>query len=342
MANRSPDKSGDLSFSEVLAGLANEQVPIPARLLYSLSGLEGEELEEIGKTWSILSPQRKLNLLEDLETLAEANTVMHFDDVAKIGLTDADEEIRTVAIRSLWQSGREELIPTFISILTEDTSPKVRAQAASALGRFVLLGELGEIAPERQSQIEQQLLATMESAEGEPLTRRRALESLAYSSNPRVEGLIEDAFDFGDEEMKASALFAMGRAADDRWAPQIIESLDDPDPTVGIEAIRSAGKLEINEALLTLLTLLFDEDSDIRLAAAWSLSQIGDKEAAIALAALQERTESDDEIDLIEDAIENLNFAEDIADMSILNFSEEDLESLANPSEDHSESEEDA
>ncbi len=331
MEDQTPESTEDLAFSEVLTSLANEQQPVPAKLLYRLSGLEGQELHDFGKAWAAFSAQRKLNLLEDLEILAESNTVMHFDDVAHFGLADDDEAVRIFAIRSLWQSRETKLIPIFIELLNEDNSQQVSAQAAAALGRFILLGELGELSSKRQSDIEQQLLAVMESANDQPAIRRRALESLAYSSNPRVEGLIEDAYDFGDEEIKASALFAMGRNADDRWTPQVIESLDDPNPELSIEAIRSAGELEINEALPNLINSLFDEDGDIRLAAAWSLSQIGGKEATEALADFQDRSEDEDEIDLIEDAIENLTFGEDIADMKILNFSEDDLDNLANP-----------
>jgi HEAT repeat protein len=335
MEDRTPESAENLAFSEVLASLGNEQEPVPAKLLYRLSGLEGQELLDFSKAWAAFSTQRKLNLLEDLEILAESNTVMHFDDVAALGLDEDDEAVRILAIRSLWQSSESKLIPIFISLLNEENSPQLSAQAAAALGRFILLGELGEISSDQKSEIEQQLLAIMDSDNDQPEIRRRALESLAYSSNPRVEGLIEDAYDFGDEEIKASALFAMGRNADDRWAPQVIESLDDPNPDLSIEAIRSAGELQINEALPTLINSLFDEDGDIRLAAAWSLSQIGGKDATDALADFQDRSEDEDEIDLIEDAIENLTFGEDIADMNILNFSEDDLDNLANPPADN-------
>jgi len=74
--------------------------------------------------------------------------------------------------------------------------------------------------------------------------------------------------------------------------------------------------------------------SDLRLVAAWSLSKIGGKEVAEALVALQERSENEDEIDLIEDAIENLTFTEESEEPALLDFSEEDLEDLANPTKD--------
>jgi HEAT repeat protein len=332
MVDQPSEASEELSFSEIITALEDEQKAIPARILYGLSGLEGDEFTEFSESWPGLSAQRRLALLEDLELLAEANTVMHFDAIGRLALNDTEEEIRVLAIRSLWQSQREDLIPVLIGIMNHDDSPAVRAQAASALGPFVLLGELGNISKESLTACEENLLAIMDMEDENPLVRRRALESLGYSSNQRVAGLIEDAFDFGDENLQASALYAMGRTADDRWAAQVLESLDDPNQTLSKEAIRAAGELEISDAMLPLLNLLYDEESEIRLVAAWSLSQIGGKDAVEALAELQERSESEDEIDLIEDAIENLNFGAEIEDLNLLDFSQEDIEELANPS----------
>lgn len=334
MADQPSDGGEELSFSEVIATLKDEQNAVPARILYRLSGLEGDELAEFTQSWPALSTQRRLALLEDLELLAEANTVMHFDAIDRLALEDSEEDIRILAIRSLWQSQQEDLIPILLSIINQDSSAAVRAQAASALGPFVLLGELGNISQKHFDTCIENLLAIMDKKDEHPLLRRRALESLGYSSSQRVTGLIEDAFDFGDEDMQASALYAMGRSADDRWEAQVLESLDDPSPALSKEAIRAAGELEISDAQPALLNLLYDQESDIRLIAAWSLSQIGGNEVAEALADLQERTDSEDEIDLIEDAIENLNFGAEIEELSMLDFSEEDIEALANPSAD--------
>lgn len=333
MAESASENSEEFSFSEIIQALKDEQKPVPARYLYRFSGLEGDELEEFAQLWPGLSSQRRLSLLEDLELLAEANTLMNFDAIGRVGVEDEEYEVRVVAIRSLWQSERDDLIPLFLDILEKDPNRDVRAQAASALGRFVLLGELEKISPKRHKEIEDRLLAIM-AEEKDTLIRRRALESLGYSSRKRIDGLIEDAYDYGDEDMQASALFAMGRSADPRWESQVIESLDDPDSELSKEAIRAAGELKLSEALPTLLNLLLEEESELRMTAAWALSQIGGKEVAEALVALQEQSENEDEIDLIEDAIENLAFAEELGEPTLLDFSEEDLEDLANPTRD--------
>ena len=83
-----------------------------------------------------------------------------------------------------------------------------------------------------------------------------------------------------------------------------------------------------------MLELLEDDDSEVRLAAAWSLSQIGGREAADALEGLLERSDDEDEIDLIENALENLAFTEELGELNLLDFATDDLEDLTHPEED--------
>ncbi len=319
----------EISFDEVVAALRNEAEPFPARYLYRLSGLEGEELGLMSRVWFGLSETRRLALLEDMETLADSNTVMNFDAIDRIALDDEDPRVRVTAVRSLWLSEQQSLVPKLIELLDQDADSDVRAQAASALGRFVQLGELGKIPADLQDQVELRLLRAVRDDVSD-LTQRRALESLGYSSRPEVADLIEEAYENDDDDWIGSALYAMGRSADDRWGPVVMERLHDPSANVSREAARAAGELELSEALPALVELLREEDSEIRLAAAWSLSQIGGNGVEDALEELLERTEDEDEIDLIENALENLAFTHEMGDLNMLDFSPEDLQDFAN------------
>lgn len=320
----------ELPFADVLKALQDEQHPFAARYLYRLSGLENEELAQLKGIWAGLSPERRLALLEDLELVAEGNTVMHFDAVNRLGLGDEDRRVRTTAIRALWPSEQPRLVPEFLRLLENDPDVDVRAQAAAGLGRFVYLGEVGKLAPEALKQVEDILLEQL-NADVDPLIQQRALESLGYSSRPEITEFIENAFEGGEEEWVVSALFAMGRSADDRWAPLVIESLNDPNREISREAAKAAGELELSEARPGLLDLLQAEESEVRLAAAWALSQIGGNGIADAIAELIERSDDEDEIDLLENALENLAFTEEMGELNIMDFSPEDLEELSNP-----------
>jgi HEAT repeat protein len=326
-------QEAELSFDQILQALQDEKESFPARYLYRLSGLNPAELDQIKLLWPALTPIRRLGLLEDLELLTEGNTVMQFDGVYQIGLEDPDSKIRVTAIRSLWESEDKTLAPIFIEMMRNDPGVDVQAQAASALGRFVYLGELGRV-PEAVLAAVETALLNIQRSNADPLIRRRALESLGFSSRPEAPDLIEKAYETTEEDWVAAALFAMGRSADDRWTPLVMEALRDEDAELAREAARAAGELELNEARPLLFELLQAEESEVRLAAAWALSQIGGTDVEEALSEMLERTEDEDETDLIENAIENLGLTEEMGDLNLLDFSPEDLEELSKPEED--------
>ena len=241
--------------------------------------------------------------------------------------------MRETAIRSLWNYEDPSLINTLLSILANDTSNEVRAQAAAGLGNFVFLGELEKISAQRANLVVEKLLEIMQSEEPEPI-RLRALESLGFSGREVVKDLIEEAFNYGDEGWVASTLYAMGRSADDSWASNILEKLDDINPKVRLEAIRAAGELEIEEAVPALLYLLEGEDTEILLAAAWALSEIGGDGVRESLDDLSATLDDEDDIDIIQEALENLELTEEIGNLNILDIPEEDLEQITDDEKD--------
>jgi HEAT repeat protein len=133
--------------------------------------------------------------------------------------------------------------------------------------------------------------------------------------------MIQAAFDSGDSNWQVSALFAMGRSYNEEWAPTVLSMLADDRVAVRAEAAEAAGELEMTDAREPLLEMLADPDENVRAAAIWSLSQIGGDEVGERLKALLEETEDEDEADLIEQALENLEFSEEF------NFEFLDLES---------------
>ncbi|MGH2581390.1 MAG: HEAT repeat domain-containing protein, partial [Anaerolineales bacterium] len=185
MSEPLPADQSEISFDELIVALRDEANPFPARYLYRLSGLEGEELGLIRRVWPQLSFQRRLGVLEDLELLAESNTVMQFDAVNRMALNDEEPELRIVAIRALWPSEQPDLAQTFLDILKQDEDAEVRAQAAAALGRYVYLGEISRIPASNLKDIETELLRVMDS-DSASVIRQNALESLGYSGREEV------------------------------------------------------------------------------------------------------------------------------------------------------------
>ena len=196
------------------------------------------------------------------------------------------------------------------------------------LGEYVILGELEELNETVRHRIEDALLAIVSSKEDNQL-RRRALEAIGYSSRLEAEAVIKAAFKRENPEWVASALTAMGRSSDSQWEEQVITKLVDEDLRIRKAAVQAAGELRLSDAREILLSRLEEEDDDDVMAATiWSLSQIGGEDVRTYLEALLDKTEDEDEnedlLELIENALENLTFTEDLERFELLALDPDD------------------
>jgi len=297
--------TADLQFA--LRQLADETRPIHSINLAPMSDLTHAQAGQFSAAWVALTPGRRLTLLTSMVEQAEANIHLNFHTILRGRLSDADCRIRKLAIEGLWEDERCSLIAPLAQLLAEDPDPEVRAAAAGSLGRFVLLGVLAEIGAAHAQQAEHALHAAWFRPLELSDVRRRALEGLAYSNAPHIREMIDTAYYDEDPHMRQSALFAMGRNADRRWARVVLAELDSRDAAMRYEAAGAAGELALRAAVTPLVRLLQDVDSNIREAAALALGKIGGKTARRALeAAAQSR---DDRLaEAAEEALEELIF----------------------------------
>ena len=321
-------------FNDILDALLDFERPFPAAFAHRLSDLPAADLGELKRIWPQISAERRAALMEDLETLAEADALLIFTEIAKMSLADPDPRVRQVAVRMLWENQEISLIPKFIDILKNDDQEIVRAAAATSLGHFVYLGEVEEISPEFTRQVEEALLATLQSNE-EINVQRHSLESLGYSSRPEVKPLIRKAYNSQDNRWLCSALYAMGRSADQVWRPSVSEMLDHSDPEVQFEAVRAAGELEISAARPILFDMLDSglDDEETRMAAIWSLSQIGGEGVRDKLQTYLDESEDESEMDFIEEALDNLYLTDGFDKFVMFDFDlqdEDDLDTVIN------------
>jgi HEAT repeat protein len=308
------------SFQSVLDALLSDRKDFPRRYLQEFSDIRALELKTFLDVWPQVKPSRKLTLLEELDALAEVDTLVSFDDVARALLTDPEPDIRTRAIRLLDEYEDPKVVPSYLDMLKNDPNVDVRREAANALNLFVDLGELEKIPESVYHQIEDSLLASAAS-EDDVRVRRTALESLGYSSRAEVTTLIDSAFQRQDPNWQASALVAMGRSADNRWDDEVTHSLVHVDDRIRKAAVEAAGELSQQSARPILLKMLGEEeDADILAAVIWSLSQIGGEDVRTYLENLLDQLEDDDEeqIAYLEEALDNLSFTEDLDRFDLL------------------------
>ncbi|MFN2226347.1 MAG: HEAT repeat domain-containing protein, partial [Anaerolineae bacterium] len=190
---------------------------IPFSRLYALSDLTGDRLAMFRAAWETLPAERRRRLVKALVDLAETSFQVSFDAIFYHCLQDPDAEVRAAAIEGLWENEQESLIGPLISALRSDPAPRVRAAAATSLGRFVLAGELEQIEEAVQARIVQELMTTVYLAGESIEVRRRAIESAAYACTPEAMDALEVAYYDDDEMMRLSAIVGMGRTCDGRW-----------------------------------------------------------------------------------------------------------------------------
>jgi HEAT repeat protein len=312
-----------IPFQKLIDVLLDAENPLNPRYLYRLSDLDASELELLQAAWPKIPAWRRQALLEDITELNESDMLLSFESLGRFAVQDQEAKVRLSAVHILWESEEPSLIPVFVSMMTADDDSEVRAACASALGRFVYAGELDEIPRARLQSIEDALLGVVNGDDAAEV-RRSALESLGYSSRDEVTPLVEKAFASDDKHWKASALFAMGRSANQKWQPTILSMLDSNLPLLRSEAARAAGELELSQAVPYLIELLGDPDDNTRQASLWSLSQIGGEGVREALQNLYEETDDEEELDLLETALDNLTFNEGLQLIPMFDFPKAD------------------
>jgi len=321
--------SPEPSFEDVLEILPIPGEPLPLDYLSRLSDIGVEQLDEIRKIWTDIPDQRRLEIIREVELVSRSNYLLSFQSLCDFVMDDHFPRVREVAVRSLWEYEDKSLIPKFLNLIETDPDADVRAVVITALGKYVYLGEIDEIPLGTLNQIVDQL-RDLATGTGATNVKCRALESLGYSGNSAVSGLIDDAYRSGKDDFVCSALVAMGRSVDPRWTAIVLNELQSDSPEVCLEAIKATGELELQEGTETLINFLDHDDSDIRLAAIWALSHIGGKGVAEVLEEQLDYTEDDIEAAIIAEALETLAFTDEIELLTLFEVADDysDMEQL--------------
>ena len=316
------------SLNTLLKNLADDDKPLSIPKLYMLSGLEKPDVDRVRAAWPSISGDRRLAVVRHLADITEANFEVDFGSIFRIGLTDSEPQVRVAAIDGLWEENDVKLIQPLIDLMQNDAAEEVRAAAAGSLARFVLAGELDEIPAAKSEMTVEALREVIGDADETIEVRRRAVEAIGFSSADGVSDLIGEAYGDIDERMQVSAVFAMGRSADLRWADLVLQEAESSNSEMRYEAARACGELQNPGAVPALARLLDDPDDQVREAAVWALGQIGGNEPRRLLTRILE----DDDSDLheaAETALEELEFLSgDGLDFALLDYLADDATGL--------------
>lgn len=316
-------------FSEALSDLLTAE-PLPLGTLERLSDMSDEQMVEFQQAWPAVDQLRREDIARLLAEIAEDNFLVDFDPVFHFLFEDTAPTVRISALQGLWDSTNESLIPAVIGMVERDTDVIVRATAARALAHYVLLAEWGQVSRESSDAIVAALNAQLEADDVSDEVRRASLEAVASTNTARVTEHILEAYESGSLDMQLSAIYAMGLTADQRWLPILIEEISNPEAEIREEAARAAGTIGDSAAVSELAQAAYDEELEVAAAAILSLGQIGSDEAQEFLNELLENAERPELLEIIEEALEEMEWQMGEFNLLALEDDDDDPEILEN------------
>lgn len=286
-------------------------------VIYGLSDLSELELDRLAPVWAGLPATYKHRILKQLVETSEAVFELDFGAFAHMNLTDKSSLVRSAAIELLWSDESLATMRQLIDLARTDKSHDVRAQAFTGLGRFLLLGEYGDVPAHDAREAQQLALNAVKDRHAPIEIRCRALEAIANSSHPEVAALIREAYDDGNHLLKVSAIYAMGRTCDKSWRDTVLEELESSDNQIVYESVQACGALQLEESVRLIGDLVPGDDREIQLMAIWALGEIGGKRAFEILSDLEETVEDLEILEAVEEAVDAASFS---LSMSSLDF----------------------
>ena len=268
-----------MEFSEYLQHLRDPASHLSVADLEHLHDLTSEETKALNSAWPQIDPERRQQVVCQLIELVEDNVDLSFDSVFFTALDDPKATVRAAAVRGLWEYEGHDLIGRLLQLLEKDEEPEVRAEAALALGRFVLMFELGDLRERHFQKIEEGLRRTLDDELENDEVQARALEAIGACGQPWVGQSILQAYESGVPRLKTSAMHAMGRSCEPRWLHLLIEEVNSKDAEMRYEAATALGSLADRRAVSHLAPLLDDPDLEVQEAAIAALGQIGGTDA---------------------------------------------------------------
>ncbi|MEI8165668.1 MAG: HEAT repeat domain-containing protein [Chloroflexales bacterium] len=300
-----------MTFDAQLTSLGDLGRPLAHADLKVLAGLGPTALTAFWQTWYQFPAERRLELVRALDDLGEDNVDLDFRPVLRACLSDADPEVRAAAVAALWEDESEPTMDRLIALL-DDAGGEVRSAAAVALAPFAYRAEMGELPAPSAQRLYAALMGVVIDPEQPLEVRRRAIEGLGYfASAKEAQAEIGRAYAHTEITMRESAVLAMGRSMRPSWFPYIERELKSPSPALRYEAARAVGEIgeEARPMLVSLLPLVDDDDTEISLAAIWSLGQVGGPSAKRLLDRLA-RSKNDTRRQAAADALEELSLGE--------------------------------
>ena len=107
-----------IPFRKVLDTLLEDSKEFPRQYLSEFSDIDPVALQSLLEAWPRIGLRPKLLLLDQLNALANEDTLVSFDDLGRALLTDDESQVRLRAMRLLVECEDAKLVPIYINMLT--------------------------------------------------------------------------------------------------------------------------------------------------------------------------------------------------------------------------------
>lgn len=288
--------------------------------LRQLSAATPEEVDSFMSVWAGLAERHRFQLAGALVDAAVSGE-LSLEPLFEVILEDESAEVRCAALEGLDEVVDSRLADKLVVMLATDPEAQVRADVATLLGLYLSECEgVEEEERDTRRRVEDALLEAINTDSEEVLVRQRALEAYGYAEDPYVDEVIMDSYDGDEDEMRASAVFAMGRRMDEEWLTIVHREMDSELAEMRLAAIYAAAHIGSGASVPYLLRVIGEDVSeDVRIAAVYGLAEIESPEAE---RLLQDLLESNDEVILAAatEALEMWTTREDLSDMVLFDY----------------------
>jgi hypothetical protein len=302
---KATNKSKPPIFRDAL-GILHSNKNLARSVLQAFNDLDDVQIAQLKKTWTTLSPERRILFASKLRDLNEEEFEFDFRTIFYFLLTDEIDEVRLASVEGLYDDTHIRLIDPYVTMLREDPSTYVRAAVATALGNFMMLGELEEIPQRRRDQVYSALMGAIAFTPHNSVLYARLIESIGYVTNEETVRLIREAAASENETLRLSALSAIANSNDAMYQDIARANLHSDSVEIRLEAVRACGSIEAAEAIPELAKLISDPELDVRLSAIEALLEIGTDDAKAALR-LASHSKDQDVASAAEDALDELD-----------------------------------
>ncbi len=303
------------TVGELMYELVSGAGPIRPGNLHCLADLRETELVELQDFWLLISRSRRTQVATSCLHLLRRSRTLQFKAFFLHLLTDPVAAVRALAVEGLGLDVYPDTLPHLEPMASQDVSAAVRLAAVQALGQFLQVGETHFWAEGWVMRIRESLARLIADTDQSLALQCGALESLGYSPGPIYTLLLSEAYRSDLQELRVSALVAMGRSREVHWEDRLLEALGDQSGAVRTAAVQAGGMLGLESFRdISLSIIELETDSQLRLAAIAALGRLGgptayeglllaaesdDQEQQAAVLRALEEQPIDDESDLV-------------------------------------------